>query len=451
MSEELEMEDNDKRDSSNPESPSRGSSKGASEPDLFDGREQTLPRFTIDPGDAPRQRTRTLLGVPTSIAREDASAQPQPLSPPEPPPFQPVAPVIAKAEPYDPAADSGDATSAILDTSTEPSTTAIEVTVDVEDDLNNEITMVNDADVVALPDQTGQLQPVRFDQPVAAAVSSNSDVALTETGSEPPLNAETPNLTAAGSAYPNPSSLAPREVARQATKPKSDSSGSGLGALLVAAVVLLATGAWFLTAGTFRRATLTEVPNQEAQTAAASQPVNNMAAEKTTQEPPPSEAVPTAADSTAQAANNAAPAPVANANNAQTGANESAAPGGPALKNKPSLTATVRGERTRSSKRSSGKAAPPAPGGDLPEGPTRGEVITRLESVRPAVHACAAGRSGVADLDITIAHTGSVMHVLVGGDFAGTTEGSCIARAVRQAHFPAFKQERFRLLYPYAI
>jgi hypothetical protein len=74
-----------------------------------------------------------------------------------------------------------------------------------------------------------------------------------------------------------------------------------------------------------------------------------------------------------------------------------------------------------------------------------------LESVRSSVQACAAGRSGVADLDITIAHTGIVMHVLVGGDFAGTTEGSCIARAVRQARFPQFKQERFRLLYPYAI
>jgi hypothetical protein len=44
-----------------------------------------------------------------------------------------------------------------------------------------------------------------------------------------------------------------------------------------------------------------------------------------------------------------------------------------------------------------------------------------------------------------------VTHVLVGGDFAGTTEGSCIARAVRGARFPAFKQERFRILYPYAL
>jgi hypothetical protein len=171
-----------------------------------------------------------------------------------------------------------------------------------------------------------------------------------------------------------------------------------------------------------------------------------MAAEKTAQEPAaaPSEAATAAPDSNGQPA--AAPATVAAANNAPT---ETAAPG-PALKNKPALTATVRGERTRSSKRGNGKVAP-EPTGDVPQGPTRSEVITRLESVRPAVHACAAGRSGVADLDITIAHTGTVMHVLVGGDFAGTTEGSCIARAVRQAHFPAFKQERFRLLYPYAI
>jgi cytoskeletal protein RodZ len=247
--------------------------------------------------------------------------------------------------------------------------------------------------------------------------------------------------------------LAPREVARQAPKPASESSGNRFGVLLVAAVVLLATGAWFLTAGSFRRATLTEVPNRQGtETAAASQPMNNMAAAKTSVTEPPNEQVPSGADSNANAANAnaAAPAPVANASNVQNGANESAAPG-PALKNKPSLTATVRGERTRGSKRAGNGKAAPAATGEVAQGPTRGEVITRLESVRPAVHACAAGRSGVADLDITIAHTGTVMHVLVGGDFAGTTEGTCIARAVRQAHFPAFKQERFRLLYPYAI
>ena len=69
------MDENDKRNSSVPESASRGSTpKRASEPDLFDGREQTLPRFTIDPSDAPRQRTRTLLGVPSSIANEEAAA-----------------------------------------------------------------------------------------------------------------------------------------------------------------------------------------------------------------------------------------------------------------------------------------------------------------------------------------------------------------------------------------
>lgn len=461
------MEDNDKRNSSNPESAhsttTRGTGAGTKrtgESDMFDAHEQTLPRFTIDPSDAPRQRTRTLLGVPTSMASEEVSAQP--LSPPEPPPFEPAA--SAKPEPAaataTATAPSTSASSAILDAGEHdadqdeaPTTTlsAIDVTVDVEDDLNNEITMVNDADVVALPDNTGQLQPVRFDEPLAAAAvsSKTNEVAFSDTRPAPKV--ETPSVTAAASGYPNPSSLAPREVARQA-KPKTESSGNGIGALLVAAVVLLATGAWFLTAGSFRRATLTEVPNRQAETAAASQPVNNMAPENPAQAPtaqPPSEGMGMGADSNAQAANNATPAPVANANNTQTGANESAAPG-PALKNKPSLTATARGERTRSGKRANGKAAP-APTGDLPEGPARGEVVTRLESVRPAVHACAAGRSGVADLDITIAHTGTVMHVLVGGDFAGTTEGSCIARAVRQARFPAFKQERFRLLYPYAI
>lgn len=420
------MEDNDKRNSSVPSAES-----GDSKPDMFDQHEATLPRFTIDPGDArdlpQRQRTRTLLGVPSLVAEEPEPRLPTPPTPGVADTTQAsgrLSPAAAHADTF-PAAPSADV----------EARNNFDVTIDVVDDELNDVTMVSDADVVALPDNTGQVQPVRFDEPVAPAVAAVSarDVTATE-----------PAVIAAPT---NPNSLSPREISKPDARARNNEAASGrFGALLVAAVMLLATGAWFMTAGTFRRATLSSA---ESTTAAATQP----AAEKTEKAQAPAEA-PKAAEVAATAPATPAPATPAPATpapatTAQAPSSDDTAAPGAGLKNKPALTAAVRGERVRRS--SKAKAAAPAPTGDLPQGPTRSEVVTRLESVRPAVQACAAGRSGVADLDVTIAHTGVVMHVLVGGDFAGTTEGSCIARAVRGARFPAFKQERFRLLYPYAI
>jgi hypothetical protein len=92
-----------------------------------------------------------------------------------------------------------------------------------------------------------------------------------------------------------------------------------------------------------------------------------------------------------------------------------------------------------------------APLENLPETPSRDDVLARLEALRSSVKACAGDRSGVADLDVTIAGTGIITNVQVTGDFAGTPEGSCIARTVRQARFPRFAKDRFRLLYPYSL
>jgi hypothetical protein len=434
------MEDKDKRNSSEPSASSVSSGDGSSqppgsrrgsEPDMFDAHEQTLPRFTIDPGEAaPRQRTRTLLGVPSLVNDGDEA----PLRPPTPPAMQ-TTDDIADAAP------TTKLSSAILSSEQAPETVrdgVIEITVEVDEDLHdlhdiNEVTMVSDADVVALPDNTGQLQPVRLDELAVAAGAAKDEQ---KTSAEPAYA-----VTA-----PHPNSLSPREVSRLAAPQQPrEASGRG-GALLVAAVMLLATGAWFLTAGTFRRATLSTPA--ESTTAAATQPTQptTAIAEKKVEQP----AVPAAPAETPAPTStetvNAAPSTVAPAT---VGKPEDVA--APALKQKPALTASARGERVRRSGRASKATATPAPSGEMPTGPTRSEVVARLESVRSSVQTCAAGRSGVADLDITIAHTGVVMHVLVGGDFAGTTEGSCIARAVRQARFPQFKQERFRLLYPYAI
>ncbi|MEY4579378.1 MAG: hypothetical protein RL701_4081, partial [Pseudomonadota bacterium] len=261
------------------------------------------------------------------------------------------------------------------------------------------------------------------------------------------------------------SSLAPREVssAKVAAAVRTrDERGSGLGALAVAAVMLLATGAWWLTSGTFQR-------TYGAQTPAAQPPAPALAKDAhphalvlpqkaavgeelavkdegmakpspvapTPATPAPTESEPAVAAAPEPKPTHAKPARVAKPSVAATrrDANAHAPRVKPALAPAPTLVPTEQ----------------PSLPSDLPEAPTRGEVIERLESVRSSVRACAGERSGVAELDITIAHTGNVTHVLVGGDFAGTTEGSCIARAVRGARFASFKQERFRLLFPFAI
>jgi hypothetical protein len=92
-------------------------------------------------------------------------------------------------------------------------------------------------------------------------------------------------------------------------------------------------------------------------------------------------------------------------------------------------------------------APPPARG----EPPNRAEVRSALERVRAGVAACGAGRHGRADVRLTVHPSGRVQAARVEGTFAGTTQGSCIARAVRDARFPAFAGEAFDVAYPYDI
>ena len=230
------------------------------------------------------------------------------------------------------------------------------------------------------------------------------------------------------------SSLAPREVARR--QPAARDAGAGVGLLMVAAMALIAAGGWWLTSGSFSRSRDEANARGAATSAAASQPVAPQGESAMALETPPGQLPP----GQATQASDALAAQQADA--------QSADQGNP-LKSSKNLTATSRAFGPKTAKKA--PKLVPTKGGGMPEAPSRAEVLQRMESVRPAVRACATGLSGVADLDITIAHSGKVTHVLVGGDFAGTTQGSCIARAVREAKFPSFKQERFRLLFPYPI
>jgi hypothetical protein len=241
------------------------------------------------------------------------------------------------------------------------------------------------------------------------------EVAPTFVAEEPPTVTVIPAAGSRASRRPQSrvSSLAPRETTR---RPAQRDAAPAIGFLWVAAMALIAGAGWYFTAGSFSRAP----QPQAAVTQPPAAPVN---------EAPMAAPAPAVVQAPATAAPEAPPPTAAK----------------PSPTSKRAFAANSRTPRTK---------APPAPKlvpANLAETPSRGEVVQRLEAVRPSVRACAAGLSGVADLDITIAHSGVVTHVLVGGDFAGTTQGSCIARAVREARFPSFKQERFRLLYPYAI
>ena len=58
---------------------------------------------------------------------------------------------------------------------------------------------------------------------------------------------------------------------------------------------------------------------------------------------------------------------------------------------------------------------------------------------------------GVATVTLTVRGSGQVSHALVGGTFAGTPQGSCIARAVKLARFPSFSDDSVRITYPFQL
>lgn len=95
--------------------------------------------------------------------------------------------------------------------------------------------------------------------------------------------------------------------------------------------------------------------------------------------------------------------------------------------------------------------APAAVDPDLPEVPTRESVVAAMADVRPALETCAAERHGDAPVRLMVASTGRVRNAVVSGSFVGTPEGSCIARALRGAHFPPFAQESLEISYPFTF
>jgi predicted Zn finger-like uncharacterized protein len=87
---------------------------------------------------------------------------------------------------------------------------------------------------------------------------------------------------------------------------------------------------------------------------------------------------------------------------------------------------------------------------NLPEKPSRDDVLAAMNGVKAGVSACAKGQTGVAFANITVAgKTGRVSNVEVTG-MTGEV-GSCIARTVRKANFPKFKSDNFQVKFPFRI
>jgi predicted Zn finger-like uncharacterized protein len=103
------------------------------------------------------------------------------------------------------------------------------------------------------------------------------------------------------------------------------------------------------------------------------------------------------------------------------------------------------------SKGGGAKSAAPAPAAsNLPEKPTRDDVLAAMNGIKGDVSACAKGQTGVAFANITVAgKTGRVSNVEVTG-MTGEV-GSCIARTVRKASFPKFKSDNFQVKFPFRL
>ena len=97
---------------------------------------------------------------------------------------------------------------------------------------------------------------------------------------------------------------------------------------------------------------------------------------------------------------------------------------------------------------SDGQLAAPEDAEALPQVLSKSAVIEGMNAILPELSRCAGGMGGVADITLTVQSTGRVSYAMVSGDFAGTPEGSCLARAVKSAKFPPFKEAFLRVNYP---
>jgi cytoskeletal protein RodZ len=109
-------------------------------------------------------------------------------------------------------------------------------------------------------------------------------------------------------------------------------------------------------------------------------------------------------------------------------------------------TPSTKREQEARERRHAEKAAKAA-AANLPAAPSRADVLAAMSKVQPAVARCMSGTHGIVTADMKIeGPTGRVMSANISG--APGSAGSCIAGAVRKAHFPPFSQASLAIRYP---
>jgi hypothetical protein len=92
-----------------------------------------------------------------------------------------------------------------------------------------------------------------------------------------------------------------------------------------------------------------------------------------------------------------------------------------------------------------------ASGSEAPEELDRERVVAAMNALTPQLRACVGDRHGVADVTLTVRAAGVVSHALVEGPFAGSEQGTCIARTLRTARLPASPYAVSRVAYPFQL
>jgi hypothetical protein len=87
----------------------------------------------------------------------------------------------------------------------------------------------------------------------------------------------------------------------------------------------------------------------------------------------------------------------------------------------------------------------------LPAQPSRDEIKLTIEASRAALQTCAGANHGMTTAHITILGSGRVSAANIEGAFAGTLQGSCMARALRAATFPRFSAPSLQVTYPFRL
>ena len=95
-----------------------------------------------------------------------------------------------------------------------------------------------------------------------------------------------------------------------------------------------------------------------------------------------------------------------------------------------------------------GRCSPDASG---PATPSRGDVVSAMNSVQGAVSACGSGQHGLAPVRIVFGNNGRVQSAQVSGGSFPPPVRSCIARAVRGARVPPFRNPTFSVNYPFRL